>query len=147
MIYVQLMTAKTHECHGHSHQWNFTCDNILRLFYVVIYLVILISSWITNMNFQCKHQIWSDRQDGSDQFARPEAEFTKEPGFFTSPWPCNCSPRKFEAQGFSGQSQFTHGVTNFDSSILTHWGRDKVVAISRRHFQMHFLEWKCMDSD
>ena len=29
---------------------------------------------------------------------------------------------------------------------LTHWGRDKMAAISRRHFRMHFLEWKWMTS-
>ena len=28
---------------------------------------------------------------------------------------------------------------------LTHWGRDKMAAISRRHFQMYFLEWKCVN--
>ena len=27
----------------------------------------------------------------------------------------------------------------------THWGRDKMVAIRRRNFQMNFLEWKCMN--
>ena len=26
--------------------------------------------------------------------------------------------------------------------ILIHWGRDKMVAFFRRHFQTHFLEWK-----
>ena len=30
---------------------------------------------------------------------------------------------------------------------LTYWGRDKMAAISRRHFQMHFLEWKYMNFD
>ena len=30
---------------------------------------------------------------------------------------------------------------------LTHWGRNKMAAISRRHFQMHFLEWKCLIFD
>ena len=30
---------------------------------------------------------------------------------------------------------------------LTHWGRDKMAAISRRHFQIYFLEWKCMNFD
>ena len=29
---------------------------------------------------------------------------------------------------------------------LTHWGRDKLRPFRRRHFQMHFLEWKCMNS-
>ena len=29
----------------------------------------------------------------------------------------------------------------------THWGRDKWPPFSRRHFQMHFLEWKCIDCD
>ena len=30
---------------------------------------------------------------------------------------------------------------------LTHRGRDKMDAILRRHFQVHFLEWKCLNSD
>ena len=30
---------------------------------------------------------------------------------------------------------------------LTHWGGDKMVAISRGHFQMYFLEWKCINFD
>ena len=30
-------------------------------------------------------------------------------------------------------------------AFLTHWGRDKWLPISRRHFQMHFLQWKCMN--
>ena len=30
---------------------------------------------------------------------------------------------------------------------LTHWGRDKMDAIRRRHFQVHFLEWKCIHYD
>ena len=30
---------------------------------------------------------------------------------------------------------------------LTHWGRDKWPPFSRRHFQMHFLEWKCINFD
>ena len=30
---------------------------------------------------------------------------------------------------------------------LTHWGRHKWPPFSRRHFQMHFLEWICMDFD
>ena len=34
-----------------------------------------------------------------------------------------------------------------NASLLTHWGRDKWAPFSRRHFQMYFLEWKCMDFD
>ena len=30
--------------------------------------------------------------------------------------------------------------------VLTHWGRDKWPPFSR-HFQMHFLEWKCVNCD
>ena len=37
-------------------------------------------------------------------------------------------------------------VSSFRSS-LTHWGRDKWTSFRRRHFQMHFLEWKCLNSD
>ena len=29
----------------------------------------------------------------------------------------------------------------------THCGRDKLTPVRRRHFQMHFLEWKCLNSD
>ena len=28
---------------------------------------------------------------------------------------------------------------------LTHWGLDKMAAISQTTFQMHFLEWKCLN--
>ena len=27
----------------------------------------------------------------------------------------------------------------------THWGRDEIAPIRRRHFQMHFIEGKCMN--
>ena len=30
---------------------------------------------------------------------------------------------------------------------LTHWGRDKWTPFRRRHFQMHFLQWKCFNFD
>ena len=30
---------------------------------------------------------------------------------------------------------------------LTHWGRDKWTPFRRRHIQMHFLEWKCLNTD
>ena len=30
---------------------------------------------------------------------------------------------------------------------ITHFGHDKITAICRWHFQMHFLEWKCMIFD
>ena len=30
---------------------------------------------------------------------------------------------------------------------LTYWGRDKWTPFRRRHFQMYFLEWKCLNSD
>ena len=33
------------------------------------------------------------------------------------------------------------------SKILTHWSRDKMAAFSRRHFQIHFVEWKCSNCD
>ena len=32
-------------------------------------------------------------------------------------------------------------------NVLTHWGRDKWTPFRRRHFQMHFLEWKYLNSD
>ena len=31
--------------------------------------------------------------------------------------------------------------------LLIHWGRDKWPPFSRRHFQMHFVEWKCINFD
>ena len=31
--------------------------------------------------------------------------------------------------------------------MLTHWGRDKMAAISRQHIQMQFIEWKCLNFD
>ena len=33
------------------------------------------------------------------------------------------------------------------TDLLTHWGRDKWTPFRRRHFQVHFLEWKCLNSD
>ena len=30
---------------------------------------------------------------------------------------------------------------------LSHWGRDKRTPFRRRHFQMHFLQWKCWNYD
>ena len=33
------------------------------------------------------------------------------------------------------------------SCDLTHWGRDKWTPFRRRHFQLHFPEWKCLNSD
>ena len=30
---------------------------------------------------------------------------------------------------------------------LTHWDRDKWPPFRRKHFQMHFLEWKCLNLD
>ena len=33
------------------------------------------------------------------------------------------------------------------SSMLTHWGQDKMAAIFIWHFQMHFLEWICINFD
>ena len=35
------------------------------------------------------------------------------------------------------------GLHNQDP--LTHWGREKWTPFRRRHFQMHFLEWKCIN--
>ena len=31
--------------------------------------------------------------------------------------------------------------------LLRHWGREKWMPICKWHFQMHFLEWKCLNSD
>ena len=36
---------------------------------------------------------------------------------------------------------------DIDSTVLTHWGQDKWPPFFRRHFQMHFLEWKCINFD
>ena len=30
---------------------------------------------------------------------------------------------------------------------LSHWGQDKWTPFRRRHFQMHFLQWKCYNYD
>ena len=35
----------------------------------------------------------------------------------------------------------------YADDMLTHWGRDNWLPFSRRHFQMHFLEWKCINFD
>ena len=44
-------------------------------------------------------------------------------------------------------SQLKPISTNVIRYILTHWGRDKWPPFSRQHFQMHFLEWKCVNFD
>ena len=36
------------------------------------------------------------------------------------------------------------GINQHWLNTLTHWGWDKWLPFSRRHFQMHFLEWKCI---
>ena len=36
-------------------------------------------------------------------------------------------------------------VTNHSNYVWTHWGGDKIAAIRRRHFKMHFIEWKCIN--
>ena len=45
---------------------------------------------------------------------------------------------------------FEYNVTSvlFDNitCFLTHWGKGKMDAISQK-FQMHFLEWKCLNFD
>ena len=38
-------------------------------------------------------------------------------------------------------------ISTDTASKLTHWGRDKWTPFRRRNFQMHFLEWKCLNSD
>ena len=39
------------------------------------------------------------------------------------------------------------GLPERHITVLTHWGQDKWPPFSRRHFQMHFLEWKCINFD
>ena len=51
---------------------------------------------------------------------------------------------------FIGQSKTPSGIAKsgiFNNPHLTHWGRDKWPPFSRRHLQMHFLEWKCINFD
>ena len=38
-------------------------------------------------------------------------------------------------------------ILNAGCQVLTHWGRDKRAAVPRRHFEMDFLEWKCLNID
>ena len=39
-----------------------------------------------------------------------------------------------------------NNVLKEDGHALTHWGRDKWMPFGRQHFQVHFLEWKCLNS-
>ena len=39
------------------------------------------------------------------------------------------------------------GLNELSAKALTHWGRGKWTPFRRRHFQMHFLEWKYLNSD
>ena len=52
------------------------------------------------------------------------------------------------------QDIISHGIDQDIQNIpvlategLTHWGRDKWTPFSRRHFQIHFCEWKWMNSN
>ena len=58
-------------------------------------------------------------------------------------------PRKwfhFEiAYSYQALSYYKEGVST--PSYLTHWGREIWPTFPRRHFEMHFLEWKCMNFD
>ena len=47
-----------------------------------------------------------------------------------------------------GPSQYKEGLSQlWGFPCLTHWGRDKWSPFSRWHFQMHILEWKCINFD
>ena len=39
------------------------------------------------------------------------------------------------------------GLEYEEQPVLIHWGLDKCPPFSKRHFQMHFLEWKCINFD
>ena len=43
----------------------------------------------------------------------------------------------------SGQHQSLFSLL----TLLTHWGRDKWTPFRGQHFQMRFLEWKCLNSE
>ena len=45
------------------------------------------------------------------------------------------------------RTYFCLGKHNKPCAYLTHWGRDKMAAISQTIFSMHFLEWKWMNFD
>ena len=38
-------------------------------------------------------------------------------------------------------------VEDHHFQYISHWGRDKWTPFRRRHFQIHFLEWKWLNSD
>ena len=43
--------------------------------------------------------------------------------------------------------KFSRNTPSSVTEVLSHWGRDKWPPFPRRHFQMDFLEWKCMNFD
>ena len=51
-------------------------------------------------------------------------------------------PMASQARG--GRAGWNTVGTGYSWWCLTHWGREKWTPFSRRHFQMHFLQWKCM---
>ena len=41
----------------------------------------------------------------------------------------------------------TYSMLACMACTISHWGQDKWTPFGRQHFQMHFLEWKCLNSD
>ena len=60
---------------------------------------------------------------------------------------CMVNDACYLLQTASADSCRPWGISSWTSAYLTHWGRDKCPPFPRRHFQMHFLEWKYMNSD
>ena len=48
---------------------------------------------------------------------------------------------------FKSKFKFKSHMKIWSWTILTHWGRHKWTSFRRRHFQMDFLEWNCLNSD
>ena len=46
-----------------------------------------------------------------------------------------------------GQNMKKTNISFIPAWLLTHWGRDNLTPFRRRHFQVHFIEWKCMNYD
>ena len=70
---------------------------------------------------------------------RCSVTFTKDWCHKKCPWPYLIHNRSSE---IALLKSLPHHLPR--TNKLTYWGRDKFAPFCRQHFQMHFLEWKCM---
>ena len=86
--------------------------------------------------------IWTYREWNGQRVKQLESNLLVYSGFCnTQQRPIGNHPLTFHFR-HNGSNDLLYFVKA--SKELTHWGLDKMSTISRRYFQMHFLEWKSM---